>query len=128
MSEKPQIPDQQSHDPLLVQQASAALDDSLNEIDAATRSKLNQMRHRALEKKTSAWQRMNLSQWGAAAACTLAVTLWLGQTPNPTELSNGVEASLADTSMPLLQEDLEMLEDLDMLFWLAEIKDANDVG
>jgi len=126
MNEQSQTSDQQSHDPLLLQQANAALDDSLNEIDAATRSKLNQMRHRALEKKTSAWQRMNLSQWGAAAACTLAVTLWLGQTP--TELSNSVEASLADTNLQLLQEDLEMLEDLDMLFWLAEIKETNDVG
>jgi len=111
---------------LLVQQASAALDDSLNEIDAATRSKLNQMRHRALEKKTSAWQKMNMSQWGAAAACTLVISLWLGQTPNPPEPN--AAASLAETSLPLLQEDLEMLEELDMLFWLAETRDADDVG
>lgn len=128
MSEQPQTPEQQTHDALLVQQASTALNDSLDEIDAATRSQLNQMRHRALEEKSSAWQRMNLSQWGAAAVCTLAVTLWLGQTPNPILPSNEAEASLAGTSLPLLQEDLEMLEDLDMLFWLAEIKDTNDLG
>ena len=112
----------------LEQRAKRVFDDSVGAIDAATRSKLTQARHRALQelesKRRSSWWlvpgiRSPLAPAGALAAVALVALLvmWRGEAPPPT----AVAAPVADLDILLGEEDLEMLdEDLEFYAWLEE--------
>ncbi|HEX5047411.1 MAG TPA: hypothetical protein VFX89_09845 [Gammaproteobacteria bacterium] len=105
-----------------------AFDDSVGAIDAATRSKLTQARHRALQelerKRRSSWWlipkiKSPLAPVGALAAVALAALLlvWRSEPPPMT----AVVAPVADLDILLGDEDLEMLdEDLEFYAWLEE--------
>jgi len=106
-------------------------DDSVAGLDAATRSRLTQARHRALEEAASrrdrGW-RSALVPAGTIAATALVAWLVVLQSP-PT--SDAVPAeSLTDLELLLGEEDLEMLdEELEFYGWLEEqpeFADAND--
>ena len=109
----------------LERRAKRAFDDSVGAIDAATRSKLTQARHRALQElernRRSSWWLVpgRLAPAGALAAVALAALLlvWRGESPPVTA---GV-APVADLDILLGDEDLEMLgEDLEFYAWLEE--------
>jgi hypothetical protein len=96
-------------------------DDSVAALDAATRSRLTQARHRALEERIlqrdGGW-RSALLPAGAVAATALVAWLAIWQSPPanvvPTE-------SLSDLEILLGEEDLEMLdEELEFYGWLEE--------
>ena len=100
-----------------------AFDDSVAALDAATRSKLTQARHRALEEQASArdrgW-RSSLVPAGTVAATALVAFLvvWqvTPQVPGPQET-----ASLNDLEILLGEEDLQMLdEEIEFYGWLEE--------
>ena len=100
-----------------------AFDDSVAALDAATRSKLTQARHRALEEQAAArdrgW-RSSLVPAGTVAATALVAFLVVWQVtppvPGPQET-----ASLNDLEILLGEEDLQMLdEEIEFYGWLEE--------
>ena len=108
-------------------------DESVTALDAATRSRLTQARHRALEQRAShdrgwAW---SLVPAGTVAATALVAWLVVWQAPPPNdELQT---AQLTDLEILLGEEDLEMLdEELEFYGWLEEqpefADDGNSVG
>ncbi len=99
-------------------------DDSLAALDAATRSRLKQARHRALEEhesnRAAGWGwRWSLVPAGTLAATALVAWFIVGQRP---PVSDNVRAApLADLEILLSEEDLEMLdEELEFYGWLEE--------
>ena len=119
-------------DSKLERRAKRAFDDSVAALDAATRSKLTQARHRALEEQASAssrgW-RLSLVPAGAIATTALAAWLVLWQQPTPPDVQR---AQLGDLEILLGEEDLEMLdEELEFYGWLEEqpeFANADSVG
>ena len=99
--------------------ARGALDDSIGSLDAATLSRLNRARQLALDPNTNStgwiqqWQQW-LPASAAAAAVALAVILPLGTG----EVVRQVAGEGVLEQAPLIAEDPELLEDLDMVLWL----------
>jgi hypothetical protein len=97
-------------------------DDSVAALDGATRSRLTQARHRALEERKSA--RDAAWRWSLIPAGTVAATAlvaWLGVWQGPPVSDDVQEAPLADLEILLGEEDLEMLdEELEFYGWLEE--------
>ena len=106
-------------------------DDSVAALDAATRSRLTQARHRALEERASrdrGW-RWSLVPAGTVAATALVAWLVVWQSP---PANDAVQAApLSDLEILLGEEDLEMLdEELEFYGWLEEQPEfaADSVG
>jgi negative regulator of sigma E activity len=114
--------------------AKRVFDDSVAALDAATRSKLTQARHRALEQQESArdWNwRSSLMPAGTVAATALVAVLVMWQPPQ--QPNDAVKnAQLGDLEILLGEEDLEMLdEELEFYGWLEaqpEFTNADSVG
>jgi hypothetical protein len=113
-----------------VSQARELFDDSVERLDAATLSRLNQGRHRALAELETA---KPLGQWlrwapaaGIAAAAVVAVMIMNG--PAPTMTDEPITAS--DFEMLLEDDSLELLEDLEFYTWLqsADLEANDNVG
>jgi len=99
-------------------------DESLREIDAATRSRLTQARYRALQELTPSRARRSSWHWsfapaGAlAAAALVALLLWQSEPATEPTLQ---AAAAADLEILLAEEELEMLdEELEFYAWLEE--------
>ena len=119
-------------DSKLERRAKRLFDDSVAALDAATRSKLTQARHRALEEQASmrdrGW-RSSLVPAGTVAATALVAWLVVWQAP----VTDPVQTeSLGDLEILLGEEDLEMLdEELEFYGWLEaqpEFANADSVG
>jgi len=96
-------------------QAKALFDESVDQLDAATLSKLNRGRHAALAElhgRRAQWQRW-APAGGVAAAVVVAVMLAL----QPTDVDMVVPA-VDDMDILLGEESIEMLEDLEFYAWL----------
>ncbi len=91
-------------------------DDSVQGLDAATRSALNQSRQVALKELGS--RRPLRMTWlpaaGVAAAGVAALMLW---TANPTLEQKAVPGA-ADIEILLTEDSLEMLEELEFYSWM----------
>jgi hypothetical protein len=97
-------------------------DDSVAALDAATRSRLTQARHRALGEakvgRTRGW-RWSLVPAGTLAAMALVVWFTVWEAPPATDAV--ASAPLDDLEILLGDEDLEMLdEELEFYGWLEE--------
>ena len=105
--------------------AREAFDASVEELDAATLSRLNRGRHAALSQLDHAPARW--TRWapatGVAAAVLVAVVLL--QTPTGVE-----ELPTAVTDMEILlgEDSIEMLEELEFYSWIDTVNLENDVG
>lgn len=108
----------------------AQLDDSLNDYDAATLSRLNQARQRALDELPKAGRRP--WHWPALAfASALALVVLIGFPRGETPMApahNDValwDIELSDDEVALLasEDDLEMFEDLEFYAWLEQQQD-----
>jgi hypothetical protein len=103
----------------------ALLDDSLQDIDAATLSRLNQARQRALDLRQS----RRATGWGRPAlglALASALMLLLVPDRNTPPADNSVPAtSLSPLEIALLgdAEDLELVENLEFYAWLEMEED-----
>jgi len=103
------------------QRTKHAFDDSVAALDGATRSRLTQARHRALEELPS----QHRAPWralvpaGALAATALVAALFVWQRP---QTQNPVrETALVDLEILLGEEDLEMLdEELEFYGWIEQ--------
>ena len=110
--------DRQMPDDQLARRARELFDDSVDGLDAATRSQLNRRRHEALETATGGvawrWDRL-VPATGVAAAAVLAVLVVNGNRPDVAPMpTNGV----ADMEILLEGDELEMFEDLEFYMLL----------
>ena len=112
-------------------QAKQLFDGSVEELDAATLSRLNRGRHAALDelqrsRPSAVWVRW-LPATGVAAAAIVTVMVMRG--PDGVDLPVEPDA-VADFEILLEGESLEMLEDLEFYSWLeaADLEDNGNVG
>jgi hypothetical protein len=106
-------------------------DDSVERLDAATLSRLNQGRHQAIAELQQSQGSAVFRRWapltGVAAAALVAVMLVRG----PAAVDMGEEAVTASDFEMLLQEDgIEMFEDLEFYSLLDAVdpESGDDVG
>lgn len=111
----------QTNDSEFERRTKRVFDDSVASLDAATRSRLTQARHRALEERQSArdgWR------WSLVPAGTLAATalvVWFTVLQGPSVTNAVQETALNDLEILLGDEDLEMLdEELEFYGWLED--------
>lgn len=102
-------------DEAFAKKARELFDESVEGLDANTRSRLNRGRQAALEELTAgrpAWV-----QWvpaaGVAAAAVFAVVLWTGNQP-----VDELTPAATDFEILLTEESFEMLEDLEFYSWI----------
>jgi hypothetical protein len=110
----------------LARRTKRLFDDSVAGLDAATRSRLNRARQRALAElapaKTSGWRWSLVPAGGVAVAAVMALLLvWQPQQEPPTEAGLQQVAALGDLEILLGEEDLEMLnQEIEFYGWLEE--------
>ncbi len=103
------------------EKSSALLDESADAIDGPTLSKLHQARSRAVERAQS--RRFTVNQWvpaGAVAASFALVAVTYLQAPEP------LPHIYEDPVQQATAQDMELLEDLEFIAWLAAQEDASD--
>jgi len=105
-----QSPEEQIRQPPLEGQINQELDNSIENLSPEVRRQLNQARISAIEKKSN-----SPIYWKTASAFSLVFALVVGwqllEPPIPID-----DTPFAD----VLQEDLEMLDDLEFVYWMAE--------
>ena len=122
-------PDQ---DKALEEAAKALFDDSVERLDAATLSKLNQSRQRALEELDRGRVAGRWVRWapatGVVAAAIVAVVVMRG--PDGVEPVVAPVNTAADFEILLGDDSLEMLEDLEFYAWIddAVLDDSSNAG
>ncbi|MDH5179078.1 MAG: DUF3619 family protein [Gammaproteobacteria bacterium] len=107
---------QQDNDKQLLQQITQQLDDSVEHLDAATLSRLNQARQQALQQgKRKRFGLTPLLAMGSATTAAVVLTVSIVWVPTATN-------SLAMEDLPMLVagEELEMFQDLEFYQWLAD--------
>ncbi len=119
-------------DDRFVDKAGELFADSVERMDAATRSKLNQRRQAALDEvrttpPTAIWSRW-LPAAGVAAAAVIAVVMLQG--PNGVELPEASETAAVDFELLLGDDELEMIEELEFYSWLdsEDLDETDNVG
>jgi hypothetical protein len=121
----------QKDDDQIIEKAKALFDESVDSLDAATLSRLNQGRHRALAELQRANPIGPSLRWlpatGIAAVALLAVMVMRG--------SDGVDVieapvTASDFEMLLEEDSLDMLEELEFYFWLeaTDLEANGNVG
>ena len=106
-------------------EAKEAFDASVEELDAATLSRMNRDRHAALaqlQRPSTPWTRWAPAT-GAAAAVLVAVVLL--QMPAGVE---DVPAAVTDMEILLGEDSIEMLEELEFYSWIDTANPDSDVG
>lgn len=110
-------------------QAKAAFDDSVERLDAAALSKLNQGRHAALEQLENGRSKAEWYRWapagGIAAAALVTVMVLRGP-----ELDSVPAEVVTDFDILLEGESLEMIENLEFYSWIeeADLEASGNVG
>ena len=120
-----------NQDEKLVRQAKELFDNSVEELDAATLSRLNRGRHEALaelarSKPVGRWVRW-VPATGVAAAAVVAVVVWQGASVEGPLPSAG---PVTDFEILIGEESLEMLEDLEFYSWIepSDLQTNGNVG
>ena len=109
------------------ERARALFEDSVERLDAGTRSKLTQARNRALDEVNAGRVRR---RWlwapvgGAALAAVVAVVMVSGGLRSGTETGAGAMA-LEDIDIVADSENLDMLEDVEFYQWLDDARDPH---
>ena len=115
----------------LTAKARDLFDDSVERLDAATLSRLNQGRQQALQEIRETGTAGQWARWvpagGLAAAAAVAVVVWQGM---PVEHSAPAAGTATDFEIMLSEDSLDMLEDLEFYSWIdtANIETNGDVG
>ena len=108
-------------DKALLKTAVDSLDQSIEQLDGYTLSRLNQARHRALDQ--SARPRLFNTQWlkaGAVAAVIFTVVNgWMMFSPSNTPQMNTDDFDI------VVNEDYELMQDLDFVAWLIAQEHAS---
>lgn len=100
-----------------VEQAKKHFDESVENLDGATRSQLNRARQAALAELETGGR--GWLDWapavGVAAAAIVALVLWTGNPPTDTLTP---PAANTDIEILLTEDSLEMLENLEFYSWI----------
>lgn len=118
-------------DEQLEAKAKAAFDESVERLDAATLSRLNQSRQAALAELGGSASGKQWLRWmpatGVATAVLVAVVVM--QDPATIEVP-GDDASVTDFEILMGDDSLEMIEDLEFYSWIeaADLEPNNNVG
>ena len=107
--------------------AKTAFDTSVEELDAATLSRLTRSRHEALaelHKPSRQWSRW-MPATGVAAAVLVAVIVIQLPTIDDEAV---VPTAVTDMEILLGEDSIEMLEELEFYSWLDSADLENDVG
>jgi len=110
-------------DETFLQQSKKLLDESVDSLDAATLSRLNQARQRALDirldtRRTNHFlTARNGAVFASLAVATVVVLLW---TSTPQQQTSVVAQQYEDLEMLTADADLDLLEDLEFVSWLVE--------
>jgi Protein of unknown function (DUF3619) len=108
-------------DDKLPNQIKQILDDSVNNLDAATLSRLNQARHKALENK-SRWHSLKLQLPATAlAAITVAVivgSIWTIQSQQNNQIITNT--NYEDLELISSNVEVDLLEEIDFVTWLVD--------
>ena len=91
-----------------------SLDDSIDNLSPDVQRRLNQIRIEAVEKKSH-----SIPLWKTAGAMSFALAVALSWQFIPAENEAPIEP-FAD----VLQEDLDMLDELEFVYWMAEENDS----
>jgi hypothetical protein len=105
--------------------AKSLFDESVEELDAATLSRLNQGRQRALaelQSGPSPWLR-----WAPATGVAAAVLIAVMVTVPPQGDVEALPTSVADMEILLGEDSIEMLEDLEFYALIDMLEQENDV-
>jgi hypothetical protein len=98
----------------LERKAQALFEDSVERLDARTRSKLTQARNRALNEvrqgATRRWIWAPAGGFAVAAVIAVGIVLWPGRGPQP-------EAAIEDLE---IAADSDLLQDVEFYAWLDE--------
>jgi hypothetical protein len=110
-------------------QAKGAFDDSVERLDGAALSRLNQGRHAALEQLASGRTKAAWTRWAPAGGVAAAALLTMIVMRGP-EIENMPVEVVSDFEFLLQDESLEMLEDLEFYSWLddADLDASGNVG
>jgi hypothetical protein len=95
------------------------LDRSVNALDGQTLSRLNRIRHAALEHKQARASRMLLPFGGFVTACVLVVSVMMfgpGRAPDTEAATSPME----DIDILTSSDSLDLYEDYEFYQWLAE--------
>ena len=112
--------------------AKAAFDCSVERLDAATLSKLNQGRQAALAELTNASPARQWSRWmpatGMAAAALVAIVVLRG--PATVDPLDGSNATVTDFEILMGDDALDMIEELEFYSWIdvAEFEPRDNAG
>ena len=104
-----------------VAQAKGAFDDSVERLDGAALSRLNQGRHAALEQLASGRSKAAWTRWAPAGGVAAAALLTMIVMRAPEMESMPVEV-VSDFEILLEDESLQMLEDLEFYSWLDDVE------
>ncbi|MBT8092858.1 MAG: hypothetical protein KJN77_07475 [Gammaproteobacteria bacterium] len=108
-------------------EAKAIFDESVEALDAATLSKLNRGRQRALAELERPGRRW--STWAPATGVAAAVLVAVMIAQDPATLDEGeLPTAVADMEILLGEDSIEMLEDLEFYSWLDIAELEGDVG
>lgn len=123
-------PADKPEDAAFLQRAADVFDASVQDLDAQTRSRLNQGRQQALaatDSRVAIWN--NWVPLGAAAAvAVVAVVMWNGKEQAEALSSPDFTTPAIATDFEILldEDDLEMLEDLEFYSWIDLDEAMND--
>lgn len=115
----------------LTARSKALFDDSVERLDAATLSRLNQGRQKALQEIRETGSAGEWARWvpagGLAAAAVVAVVVWQGA---PVEHDAPAAGTATDFEIMLSEDSLDMFEDLEFYSWIdtANVEPNGDVG
>lgn len=104
---------------IFLQQSKKQLDDSVDALDAATLSRLNQARQKALDAPRSSLFFGNRTGlvFASFAVAAIVALLW---TATPSQPPETLAQQYEDIDMLTADADLELLEDLEFVSWLLE--------
>jgi len=122
---------EQRNDEHAVDKAKKLFDESVDRLDAATLSRLNEGRHDALAELHDAGLARPWLRWvpatGIAAAALVTVMVMRGPSAI---VAPEVPATVTDFEILMDEESLEMLEDLEFYSWMdpADLEGTGNVG
>lgn len=110
-------------------EAKDLFDDSVERLDAATLSQLNQRRQAALAEVGTRDSRVQWGRWLPAAGVTAAAVVAVVMMQGPVVVEPPAEA-ISDFEILLSDDNLEMIEELEFYSWLelAAEESADNVG
>ncbi len=112
-----------------IENARQVLDDSVQDLDGATRARLAQARNAALDSRRKG--RRRVLTWGtsaaglAAAALVGILLLQGGGTPHGAPVT---ESYVADLEILADEQSLEFYEDMEFYEWLSEVEHEDDIS